>query len=129
MRSRWIGKNVDLALVSGLLEDFLKAKNFKTRREKLAAGYKILATSQRAHDLCGDVEVSILGDANDFVIVLSGGERARSSILLGFITTLIGGGSLILRGLKSRETLEKLEKEFWEYVGGSISHLVNSAGR
>lgn len=126
MRRQWMGKNVDLALLSERVEDFFRGKDFRTRKDESGDGYTISGTPHNARDVRGGITVRILGNSNDFVIELIAGERIRSSILLGFITTLIGGGSLLLRGLRSQETLEKLEREFWVYAEDSVVHLAGS---
>lgn len=76
-----------------------------------------------------DITVEILGGANDFAIEFLTSERAHSSILLGLVSTIIGGGNLILRGVKSQERLEELEKDFWVHIEDAIMCLVNSAKR
>lgn len=129
VRSQWVGKKVDLALLSRCVEDFFKGRGFRTKIDELVGEYKILVISPRAERVRGDVDVRISGDPNDFVIEFSAGEGARFSIKLGFLTTMIGGGSILLRGLKLREALEKLEREFWVYAEDSVAHLADSAGR
>ncbi|MFQ5999580.1 MAG: hypothetical protein ACE5J6_02255 [Candidatus Bathyarchaeia archaeon] len=129
MRRQWVGKNVDLALLSERLEDFFKSRGFKTRKDELADGYTISVASQNGRYMRGDIDVRIVGNSNDFVIEFFAGERARSSMMLGFITTILGGGSLILRGLRSQEALEKLEREFWVCAEDSVVHLASSVGR
>jgi len=47
--------------------------------------------------------------------------------MLGFLTGIIGGGSIFLKNVKTLETLEKLEKEFWIYVEDLVAQLVDSA--
>jgi hypothetical protein len=128
MQKQWVEKNVDLALLSRYVEDFFKVRGFKTKRDELAGEHKILVIPERGQDLRENVNLRILGNPNDFMIELIAGEQARSAIWLGYTTTMIGGGSLLLRGLKSRETLEKLEKEFWAYSEDAVVRLVNSAG-
>jgi len=128
MQKQWIEKSVDLALLSRHIEDFFKVRGFKTKRDELAGEHKILVIPTRTQGIRENVHVKILGNPNDFVIELTAGERARSAIWLGYTTTMIGGGSLLLRGLKSREALEKLEKEFWAHSENAVARLANSAG-
>lgn len=126
MRRRWVGKNVDLALLSQRVEDFFKSKGFKTKKDESADGYELSGTAQHVRDVRGHIAVRILGNSNDFVIEFVASERTRRSIMLGFITTMFGGGSLILRGLRLQEALEKLEREFWVYAEDDVAHLANS---
>ena len=129
LRSHWVGKNVDLALLSKRVEVFFRDKGFNTRINESTGEYRISVMSQYINGVREDVDVKISGNPDDFVIDLLVGERARSSIRFGFITGMFGGGSLLLRGLKSNEALEKLEEEFWMYVEESVGYLTNSAVR
>ena len=127
MQRSWTGKNVDLALLGERIEVFLKDKGFKIRKDWSASEYTFSARPQRRVGILEHVIVRILGDSNDFLIDFSTSGRSRSAVKLGFITTMFGGGSLILRGLKSQEALEKLEKDFWLYMEESVTRLINSA--
>jgi len=86
---------------------------------------KILLGSQPAPDRRENVDIQIIGDPNDFVVEFSADRRARSAILFGYITTMIGGGNLLLRGLKSLEGLRRLEKEFWMHIEHCVEHLTH----
>lgn len=129
LRRQWVGKNVDLVLLDECIGNFFKQKGFKVRRDRSAREYTILAVPlpQRSSDLRIPITVKILGRSNDFVIELIAREKEDSSIRLGFLTTLIGGGGLLLRGLKSREALERLEKEFWVFAEDIVARLAGSA--
>jgi hypothetical protein len=125
MQGQWTGKNVDLALLSELIEDFFRGKGFKITKDRIASEYTISARPQRGVGILERVIVRVLGDSNDFLIEFSTSGRSRSAVKLGFITTMFGGGSLVLRGLKSQEALEKIEKDFWIFIEGTIAHLTN----
>lgn len=129
MRKQWVGKNVDLALLSGCFEKFLEGKGYKIKRDVLSCGYEILGAPKRFRDLGGGIVVRILGDSNDFVVELMASQRTSDSIMWGYITTIFGGGSFFLRGLKSKEALERLESEFWIYAEETVGNLVGSARR
>lgn len=129
MRKHWVEKNVDLALLSRCAEDFFKGKGLKTKIEKSAGEYRILLASKRAPNTRENVDIRIWGDSSDFAIEFSADERARSAILFGYTTTMLGGGNVLLRGLRSLEALEKLEKEFWVHVEQCIERLNNLATR
>ena len=126
MQKQWVGKNIDLKLLNENVIFFFESKGLKTKGEELVGGYRIMATSQKAKGVRGEIEVTILGNPADFVIETIAGRRARSSMMLGSLTTIFGGGSLFLQGLKSREVSENLEREFWVYIEEIIAHLINS---
>jgi len=127
VQTQWVGKNVNLTLLSEYVEDFFKGRGFKTKRDESAEEYTVSGIPQRAHGIYGKVCVRILGSSNDFVIEFLPSQHTRSAIRAGFITTMFGGGALLLRGLKSQEELERLENEFWEHVEEDITRLVDSA--
>jgi len=132
MQERWIGKNVDLALLNKYIEQFLKKQGFKTRMdERSNKECKILALSpsQGANHARGSIEVVILGNPNDFTIDLIASEGMFSSMKFGLLTTMFGGGNILLRNMRSREILDKLEKEFWVYAEETVGNLVDSAER
>lgn len=126
MQRQWVGKNIDLTSLSKCIENFFKDKGFKITKDGSAPEYTISAKPQHSFGILEHVIVKILGNANDFLIEFSTSEHSRSVVKVGFMTTMFGGGSLLLRGLKSQEALEKLEKQFWVYIEETVTHLINS---
>lgn len=129
MRRRWLKKGVNLALLSERVESFFRSKDFRTKRVELEHECIISATPRRIGHVNGKISVRILGNSNDFMIDVTSSEMAHSSILLGLASTFIGGGNLILRGVRLQERLEELERDFWVHVEDAIICLVNSAKR
>jgi len=125
MEKQWIGKNVNLALFSKNIEDFLKAKGYKTVYRESEKEYRISATLQENIGSTG-VLVRIYGNPSDFVVELGLAGEARLSRVLGSVTALFGGGSLFLRGLRSEEALQKLEEGFWLFAEETVTRLVDS---
>ncbi len=126
MQRRWVGKNVDLLLLIEYVESFFKDKGFKTSKDGLTSECSIKAKPQKRNSILEPVIIGVSGTSDDFLIEFSTGGRSRSTVRFGFVTTMFGGGSLILRGLKSQEALEKLEREFWVYIEEAIAHMINS---
>ena len=125
MGEQWVGKNVDLALLSERVEDFFNGKVFQTRKDVLADGYKISA-SPRSQEGLGGVVVYVRGKSSDFVVEFAGGKRGRFSAMLGSLVTMFGGGGLVLRSLKLQEAMDRLEREFWAYTEEAIAELTDS---
>jgi len=126
MQKRWVRKNVDLVLLIEYVESFFKNKGFKTSKDGLTSGFTITAKPQERTSILEPVIIGVSGTSDDFLIEFSTSGRSRSTVRFGFVATMFGGGSLILRGLKSQEALEKLEKDFWIYVEEAIAHMINS---
>jgi len=121
MQEQWVRRNVDLALLSECVETFFNDRGFKTVKEFSADEYTIIwgplfRGSRR-------LRVKIIGVPNDFRIEFLGGEEARRSILLGYVTTLFGGGGLVREGLRLKDALEKVENEFWAYMEREVERL------
>lgn len=127
MQRQWVGKNVDLQLLSECVEDFFKDKGFKTEKDESAGKYTILWAPQRVRNMRNAMIARVFGKSNDFVVEIIASERTRGSIRLGMLTSAFGGGYLALRGLKTKEVLERLEREFWSYVEEKVAHLAGSA--
>jgi len=127
MQRQWTGKNVNLALLSECVEDFFKDRGFSTEKDESAGEYTILWAPPRVRNMRDAMTAKVFGNSNDFVVEIIASERTRGSIRLGMLTQLFGGGYLVLRGLKAKETLEKIEKEFWAYVEEKVTHLAGSA--
>lgn len=127
MQRQWVGKNVDLQLLSERVEDFFKDKGFKTEKDESAGKYTILWAPQRVRNMRNAMIARVFGKSNDFVVEIIASERTRGSIRLGMLTSAFGGGYLALRGLKTKEVLERLEREFWSYVEEKVAHLAGSA--
>jgi hypothetical protein len=127
MQKQWVGKNVDLKLLSECIEDFFKDKGFRTRIDESAGKYTISWAPQRVRNMRGAMSASVLGNSNDFIVEIVASERTRGSIRLGMLTAAFGGGYLALRGLKAKEILEKIEKEFWIYIEEKVANLTGSA--
>lgn len=127
MLRRWVEKNIDLFLLREDIKNFFVAADFDVKAELFEEQCRILVKPRRKHDVREKIVVTVRGNANDFVIEFSAGEQARSAILLGFLTTILGGGRLVLKGLKSQEALERLEKIFWSYIGRRVDALTDSA--
>ena len=129
MRKNWVGKSVDLAFLNNQIESFFRDRGLKTRKEQSGDKYSVLWSPPVAVQAGRAFKIEMQGTSDDFWIDFPDDEPARRSILSGFATTLFGGGTLILRGLRLREFLEKTEREFWPYVEDSVSKLTDSAGK
>jgi len=127
MQRRWIARHVDLEALSKSIAEFLTGYGCETRREVVANGYLVRASPTSVMDLKDNITVTLCGAPGDFEVKFLSGERTRSSLLFGYVTTIFGGGNLVLRGLKSQEALRKLEKAFWVSVEEMITHMSNTA--
>jgi len=122
--SHYVDKEIDLSLLSELAENFFAKRGFRTRREMVAKEYRIVSKPTHVHEIIGVTTVLISGDPKDFTIKFFSGSRSDAYIKFGRLTSLLGGGTLFLRGLKSQENEERLERNFWIYIEGMMNSLL-----
>lgn len=127
MEKRYVGTHVNLHFLVKNLTGFFKNLGFETTEERSDKGCKIVVIPSHEHDVRDRVRIYMVGNPDNFSIKFVAGARSRSLVKWGRLTTLFGGGAFLLKGLKSKEALEKLEKKFWVYVNEKIDHLTNSA--
>ena len=128
MQRRFAGKNVSLNLLGQSIEDFFKSKGFVTKRTESKQEYTIVWTSMLAPSNLKDLtKARVLGDSNDFTVEIIASELTLRAVRLGLLTKSIGGGYFALKNLRLKETLEKLENEFWTFVEKKIADLEGSA--
>ncbi len=126
MNSHYVDKEINLSLLSKWVENFFVRKGFRTRSELVAKEYRIVSKPTHVHEIIGVTTVLILGDPKDFTIKFFSGSRSDSYVKFGRLTSLFGGGILYLRGLKSQENEEKLERSFWIYIEGMMNSLLKA---
>ena len=129
MKDQWIDKNVNLKMLTERIRPFFDEIDFETISERIQDGYLIQAVS-RIPNLRLRVNVRILGQPDDFVIEFSAGGkggRFSPSMIVGYLTTMFGGGYLVSRESQKQETLDTLENDFWRHAQMQIGDLVDSA--
>jgi hypothetical protein len=130
LKDQWIGKHVDLDLLSQQIQHFFAANRFQTRMEKKADRCKIAAVPQDTR-VPFRIQTNIIGRPNDFTVEFIPNKKtsgfASWAMVFGHLTSVFGGGSLLLRDVKLQEALSKLEQIFWDHVDKSVADLANSA--
>lgn len=126
---QWLGKNVDLTLLVERITPFFHETDFETTVEKIRKGYKIRAVS-KIPNLNMKISVKIIGQPNDLKVEFSAGGKGgyfSPSMIAGYLTTMLGGGYILAREARKRETLDMLERDFWKHTQMQVADLVNSA--
>lgn len=129
VKNQWLGKNVDLTVLAERTRPFFPDADFQTAMEEVPGGYALHVAS-RIPSLPLRIDVSVSGHPNDFTVEFwaEGQTRISSpSMIAGHLTSMFGGGYLILRDTKRREALDLLERDFWKHVQIQVADLVNSA--
>jgi len=125
MEDQWVNKNVDLPVLNSRLVQFFDEKKFFTSQESSEEKYHIVAMPRRFHDILEEIHVYVSGQPDNFTVRFRAGSRSSELVRFGILTNVFGGGKLTLKGLKSQEALEKLEREFWAYLDRAIWGLAN----
>lgn len=128
MQKRWTRKRVDLKQLSHSIEEFFKRKGLGTKNEHSQDKYNISVFVETSDRVNAQMDIFILGSSDDFLIETVASERAHRSLMLGFITTMIGGGNVVLRSVKTEEALKNLESDFWTNIEDIIACLGSSNG-
>lgn len=131
MKDRWVGNNIDLNILSERIKKFFTDSQFQTKLDQTKNGYRIEAATEKILNAQLNLLVEITGQPNDFTVDFTAGKQRKGflspSMIIGYITTTLGGGNVLLSEVKLRETLEKLEKMFWTHVDTQVAELTNSA--
>ena len=129
MKKQWVEKNVDLDTLAERIGSFFHEIDFETMVEKMQEGCMIQAVS-RIPNLKLRIGVKILGQPDDFAVEFSAGGKGgyfSPSMIVGYLTTIFGGGYLVSREAKKREALDMLENDFWKHTQMQVADLVDSA--
>ncbi len=127
MQRNWTKKNVDLTLLTARIADFFKEKDFEAVKGETSTGYQILGEDSPHFRIQGYVSVTIEGKPEDFTVTLEHCRDKKRSWYSPFLLTMLGGGYLMSRRLKSEEAWTKLEKELWKHVENAVLNTTNSA--
>jgi hypothetical protein len=129
MWDQWLKKNVDLTMLAERITPFFLEIDFETTVEKIRKGYMIRAIS-RIPNLNMRINVKIVGQPNDFKVEFSAGGKGgyfSPSMIAGYLTTMFGGGYIVSREARKRETLDMLEDDFWRHTQMQVAALADSS--
>jgi len=125
LKDQWIGNNVDLNLLSQSVNQFFTENQFEPKLEQTHDRYRIKASNFEFK-----ITVNIYGRPNDFTIEFIPNKKTRGfslAMMVGYITSFLGGGALLVRDARYQEVMNKVEQTFWEHVDRQVAELKNSA--
>ena len=128
MEKRWQNHGVNLKQLTQTVKNHYLQKNLKVNETVLEDGYSmgIIVTEIRGSSI---MRIIIRGTPDDFTIETKATEEEDRAVRVGLMTTIFGGGSLVLRNIKVREQMEKMEREFWSMIEEIVRSLTNSRER
>lgn len=121
MEKEWKNHNVSLQRLVQTIESRYSRRNLKVKETALKDGYSIRVILARLR-APGVMSIVLRGTPDDFTIETRATELEDDRVKVGLMTAIFGGGSLVLGNIKSREEMEKLEREFW----GTIEEMIRS---
>jgi hypothetical protein len=127
MEDEYTGKNVNLSSLADQIVQFFTQKRFVTTSEKSENELLVVAAPESSSGIVESLKVHIAGEPARFKVRFDAGTRSNAFVRYGTLTSLLGGGIFALKGLRSLEALEKLEKEFWVYVDKAVWSLAEES--
>ena len=127
MKDFWIGNNVDLKLLNQRVEQFFAENEFETKFKQTHNECAIEASNSQFR-----VTVNIRGQPDDFTVEFITNKKTRGFSLpmtFGYLTSIFGGGVLLLKDAKLQEAINEVERKFWEHVDKQVAELTNSANK
>jgi len=122
---QWTGANVDLSQLTERLVRFFEGNQFDTKLEQNPSRSVIYALGEQF-----GVKVNVRGEPNDFKVEFIPSTKTQGfsiTMLLGYVTSLFGGGTFMLRDIKLQEAINRLEKVFWKEVDIDVADLSKPA--
>lgn len=122
---QFTGANVDLGLLTERLVRFFEGNEFETRLERTPTRFVIYASNMQF-----SVKVNVRGEPNDFKVEFIPNKKTQGfslTMVLGYVTTIFGGGTFMLRDIKLQEAINRLEQVFWKEVDIDIADLSKPA--
>jgi len=123
VKDRWKDNNVDLSLLSDRIAQFFAKRQFTTSLKGGGNDYVVVAAPKPFHGIAEKIKLHVLGSPDDFSVEFIAGSHSQSLVRYGTLLNLLGGGFFAVKGLKSLEEIEKLEREFWSFLAQVVSQL------
>ena len=124
MEKRWQNHGVNLQRLTQAVKSYYLRRNLKVSETAVEDEYsiRVVLTGPRTS---GVMRIIIRGTSDDFTIETGATEEEDRQVKIGLLTSIFGGGSLVLRNIKVREQMEKMEREFWSTIEETIRLLTN----
>lgn len=123
MQASWSNRNVDFGLLVSKIKAFFEIRGLVVEERQEASQVFVFARIKRSNKM---IEVKVSGSVAEFVVEGMFGEdidRAPKQI----IPSIFGGGAFFLNELRWRETLLKLQQEFFVYLENAVVALTGSS--
>lgn len=126
MRYEWQTQRISLDILNQKVKEFFKEKGFTTKTyfpTDERTHIKISATPTKNAETRERINIEVQKTPDGIAIEFTPMEKTEKTIKMGILSSFFIGGSLLLRGVKSKENLEALQREFWARIQKAISDL------
>lgn len=121
MEVQWEGRNIQLSTLVDFICQFFRERSFTVSLTRSNTSHHVVVKPRRAHKIAENIHVSVDGKPDNFTVKFNAGRHSQVLVMFGALTTYFGGGSFHLKGVKSKEALRQLEREFWFCLTEKIS--------
>jgi len=127
VQKNWKGLNVDLSGLVQKMIQFFESKQFNNVTAlKTETGYEVIAGDSKQYKMENDVSATIEGRPDDFNVSLDSCKREKRFTLPLFLTSMFGGGYLLLKDFRSEEEMQKLERDFRREIESMVAQTRKS---
>jgi hypothetical protein len=118
---RNFAKNIDPEWLTRQIAQFFETRKFEEiLASKHGSGYDITAGSSSKYKIKSDLKVSVRKENEEISVTLELAKEVKKYNYPVMLATLFGGGYFFLKDLKSDESWNKIEREFWQEVSKTI---------
>lgn len=121
MEYRWQNRNLSVKDIVAKAEQFLKDRGFTISRNESENSVKVAGVRRREKYDPRLVEIVISESPNELSINFEVGDHMKPLLQLSSIISFWGGGSAVLKELKTSEYYRKIEDEFWREMEQIVS--------
>lgn len=121
MEYRWLDRSSNAEEIVAKTEQFLRDRGFIISKEELENSVKLAAVSHRKKYDVSLVEVVISWSSKELSVRFEVGDRLKAISQFNPLISFLGGGSIVLKGLKTAEHYRKLEEDFWREIEEIVS--------
>jgi hypothetical protein len=126
MQYEWPRKIKNPETLFSYAEDFFKKRFFNVRTVVPTSNTdvtKILAIPTLKTEIRETIKVEVRETPEGIAINFVTADKADESVKLGLLSQILIGGALLLKGVNTKEKIERLENEFWTYIQEFIAGL------
>ncbi|MGD0029368.1 MAG: hypothetical protein ABSC91_10570 [Candidatus Bathyarchaeia archaeon] len=122
MEYRWQNRNLKVENVIAKAEQFLRDRKFVTRKEEGENRVRLIGVARKEKYDVRLVETVISWSPEELSIKFEMSDHLKPILHLGSLMSFWGGGSLVLKELKTNESFRKLEEDFWREMEEVVPH-------